>query len=51
MVKTEKWYYLHNMRSAYFPINRRLLRERERGRERGRDRERRDRHRETDVKQ
>ena len=28
MVKTQKWYYLHNMRSAYFPINRRLHRER-----------------------
>ena len=27
MVKTQKWYYLHNMRSAYFPINRRLHRE------------------------
>ena len=23
MMKTERWYYLHNMRSAYFPINRR----------------------------
>ena len=31
MVKTQKWYYLHNMRSAYFPIDRRLHRERERG--------------------
>ena len=28
-VKTQKWYYVHNMRSAYFPINRRLI-ERER---------------------
>ena len=33
MVKTQKWYYLHNMRSAYFPIDRRLHRERERERE------------------
>ena len=43
-VKTQKWYYLHNMRSAYFPINRRLCvcveRERERETERERDRER-----------
>ena len=30
MVKTQKWYYLCNMRSAYFPIDRRLHRERER---------------------
>ena len=30
MVKTQKWYYIHNMRSGYFPINRRLHRERER---------------------
>ena len=37
MVKTQKQYYLHNMRSAYFPINRRLHRERERERERERD--------------
>ena len=29
-VKTQKWYYLHNMRSAYFPINRRLHSKRER---------------------
>ena len=29
MVKTQKWYYLCNMRSGYFPINRRLHRERE----------------------
>ena len=28
MVKTQKWYYPHNTRSAYFPINRRLYRER-----------------------
>ena len=40
MVKTQKWYYLHNMRSAYFPINRRLHRARERERERDRERER-----------
>ena len=33
MVKTQKWYYLCNMRSVYFPINRRL--HRERARERG----------------
>ena len=36
-MKTQKWYYLHNMRSAYFPINRRLHRERERARERERE--------------
>ena len=30
-VKTQKQYYLCNMRSAYFPIDRRLHRERERG--------------------
>ena len=35
MVKTQKWYYLCNMRSVYFPINRRLHRERARERERG----------------
>ena len=35
---TKKWYYLHNMRSAYCPINRRLHRERERQREREGDR-------------
>ena len=23
MVKTQKWYYLHNMRSAYFSVNKR----------------------------
>ena len=34
MVKTQKWYYLHNTRSAYFPINSRLH---ERGRERERE--------------
>ena len=32
MVKTQKWYYLHNMRSAHFPIDKRLHRERERER-------------------
>ena len=30
-VKTQKLYYLSNMRSTYFAINRRLHRERERG--------------------
>ena len=39
-VKTQKWYYLHNMRSAYFPVNRRLLRERESKREQERVSER-----------
>ena len=34
-VQTQKWYYLHNARSAYFPINRRLHRKRHRERERG----------------
>ena len=34
MMRTWKWYYLHNTRSAYFPINRRLHREREQERER-----------------
>ena len=33
MVKTQKCYYLRNMRSAYFPISRRLHRERQRVRE------------------
>ena len=37
MVKTQKQYYLHNMRSAYFPIDRRLHRER------GREQEKRER--------
>ena len=32
MVKTQKWYYLRNKRSAYFPINRRLHRVQERER-------------------
>ena len=36
MVKTQKQYYLCNMRSGYFPINRRLHREREREQERER---------------
>ena len=42
MVKTQKWYYVHNTRSAYFPINRRLHRERavKCERERARERER-----------
>ena len=40
MVKTQKWYYLCNMRSAYFPINRILHRERETDRDRERERER-----------
>ena len=35
-LKTQKWYYVQNMRSAYFPINSRLHRERERERERER---------------
>ena len=39
-VKTQKQYYLHNMRSAYFPINRRLHRERDREQEREREMER-----------
>ena len=39
-MKTQKQYYLHNMRSAYFPIDRGLHRERERERERPRARER-----------
>ena len=40
--KTEhtEWYYLHNKRSAYFPINRTLHRERERERETERERKR-----------
>ena len=48
MVKEVKWYYLCNISSAYFPINRRLHRERERKRERARERYR---EIETDVKQ
>ena len=38
-VKTQKQYYLHNMRSAYFPIDRGCT-EKERGRERERGSER-----------
>ena len=33
MVKTGKWYYVCNMRSAYFPINGKLHREGKRERE------------------
>ena len=41
MVKRQKWYYIPNMISAYFPINRRLGRERERERkEREQEKER-----------
>ena len=40
MVKKQIWYYLHNMRSAYILINRRLHRKRERQKERERQRER-----------
>ena len=41
MVKTQKWYDLHNMRSAYFPINWKLHREEsQRQRETERERER-----------
>ena len=29
IMKTMKWYYLCNMRSGYFPINKRILRGRE----------------------
>ena len=43
MVKIQKCYYICNLRSGYFPINRRLHIERERERER----ERRERERET----
>ena len=39
MVKTQKRYYIPNMRSAYFPINSRLHRERARERESKRERE------------
>ena len=38
MVKTWKWYYVFNVSYAYFPINRRLHRERARDRERARER-------------
>ena len=37
-VKTKKQYYIHNARSACFPINSRLHREREREREQERER-------------
>ena len=37
MVKTQKWYYVHYTRSAYFPNDRRLYGEREQERERERD--------------
>ena len=37
-MKTQKQYYLCNMKSAYFPINRKWHRERERERERERAR-------------
>ena len=37
MAKIQKWYYLRNMRSGYFPINSKL--HRERGREQDRERE------------
>ena len=48
MVKTQKQYYLHNMSSAYFPMNRILHRERERVRDRDTYREKdRERDRET----
>ena len=40
IVKTQKWYYLHNMRSAYFPINSRIHRQRLRERQRERESER-----------
>ena len=40
MVKTHKKYYLCNMRSPYFPINRRLHSERDREIERETERER-----------
>ena len=40
MVKTQKWYYLHNMRSAYVPINRRLHRERQTDRQSEKEQER-----------
>ena len=46
-MKTQKWNYLCDKRSAYFPIHRRLNREREK--ETARDRET-DRKRERDVK-
>ena len=36
-MQTQKWYYLHNTKSIYFPINRRLCKEREREEERERE--------------
>ena len=40
MVKTQKQYYLRNMRCAYFPINRRLHRDREKDSNRETERQR-----------
>ena len=40
MIKTQKQYYLHNMRSPYVPINRTLHRERETERAREKETER-----------
>ena len=52
MVKTQKRYYLCNIRSAYFPINTRLHGVRERARERKTEQERkRQQERARDVKQ
>ena len=39
-VKTQKWYYLNDMRSAYFPFNRRLHRENKRVKEQEKERAR-----------
>ena len=39
-VKTQKWYYVHNTRSAYFPFNRRLHRENKRVKEQEKERAR-----------
>ena len=39
-METRKWYYIRNMRSAYFPINSRLHRERKRETDRDRQSER-----------
>ena len=51
MVKTQKQYYLRNMRCAYFPINKTLHREKERESKRERQRQRdRQREGERDVK-
>ena len=49
MVKTQKWYYLCNMRSAYFHTNRILHRERERERQLQKETERRDRDRKREM--